>query len=98
MRFSQVVKPTVRFGAVFRCREPYGPVRYVLQSGSVRFSDIVQKYDAMPCGCGERKHRAVRCVAVNRNEPHKTERKNSTVLRTMKLLARQYIGGVGKWV
>ena len=42
VRFADIGSPTVRFGAVFRCREPYGPVRYILQSGSVRFSDIVQ--------------------------------------------------------
>ena len=89
--FKKLGNLTVRFGAVFRCREPYGAVRlyflsygavrcgfqmswtlrcgsvifFVLLCGSVRFSDIVKP--------------TVRCGAVNRTEPHRTDRKNRTV-------------------
>ena len=73
MRFSQVVKPTVRFGAVFRCREPYGPVRYVLQSGSVRFSDIVQT-----CGAVVEKENIVRCGALRLTATNRTETTGKT--------------------
>ena len=43
MRFSGLVNATVRFGAVFKCREPYGAVRLYLCK-TVRFGAVFQYY------------------------------------------------------
>ena len=70
MRFRAVIYPTVRFGAVFRCREPYGAIRLyfmsygVVRCGSVRFGAVFRyrkTYGAVRCGFQEGKNPAVRC-------------------------------------
>ena len=43
VRFSDVVNPTVRFGAVFRYRKTYGAVRFGFEEGknpTVRFGAV----------------------------------------------------------
>ena len=72
-------KSYVRFGAVFRCREPYGAVRlyFVLRYGSVWFSDIVKPM--VRCGAVFKRGKILRRGAVNRTEPHRTDRTNRTV-------------------
>ena len=63
VRFQEIRNLTVRFGVVFRCREPFGAVRLYFMS-----------YGAVRCGFEEGKH-----PTVNRNEPHRTDRKKGTV-------------------
>ena len=95
MRFLKIVKPSMRFGAVFRCREPYGAVRCYVMSygpvrcgflispnlwcGAVRFSRRHKSYGAVRCGFQEGTNPTVRYGAVNRTEPHRTDRNSRTV-------------------
>ena len=62
VRFSDVVNPTVRFGAVFRCRKPCGAVR-------CGFPIYRKSYGAARFGFEESKNPTVRFGAVNRTEP-----------------------------
>ena len=99
VRFSEIVKPTVRFGAVFRCREPYGAVRryvYVLRFGAV--FGYRQTFGAVRCGFQEGKNPTVRCGAVNRTEPHRTDRKNRTVKNPKKLPPHMLREGEESWI
>ena len=46
VRFSNVVNPTVRFGAVFQYRKTYGAVRFGFEEGkspTVRFGAVVRR-------------------------------------------------------
>ena len=70
MRFLDVVNPTVRFGATLYPTVRFGavfPISSNLRCGAVRFSRRQESYGA------------VRFGAVNRTEPHQTDRKNRTV-------------------
>ena len=67
MRFSNVVNPTVQFGYILCLTARFGAVfRYSKTYGAVRF------------GFEEGKNPTVRFGAVNRTEPHRTDRKNRT--------------------
>ena len=68
VRFSDVVNPTVRFGYILR--------------PTVRFGAVFQHrktYGAVRFGFEEGKNLTVRFGAVNRTEPHRTDRTNRTV-------------------
>ena len=68
VRFSDLVNPTVRFGYIVFSTVRFGAVfRYRKTYGAVR------------CGFQERQNPTVRFGAVNRTEPHRTDRKNRTV-------------------
>ena len=96
VRFSNIGKATVRFGADLETRKSNGAVRLVLKSygavlcgfpggktlrcGAVRFSRRRQKpYGAVRCGFPGGKNPTVRCGAVNRTGPDRTDRKNRSV-------------------
>ena len=87
--FSDIVKPTVRCGAVFKKAK-------ILRCGAVRFSDVVsptvrfgatlcptvrfgavfgyrQAYGAVRCGFQEGKNPTVRCVSVRLTAPNRTK-------------------------
>ena len=86
VRFSDVVSSTVRFGATLCPTVRFGAVfRYHQTYGEVR------------CGFQEGKNPTMRCGAVNRTEPHRTDRKNRTVknpgnslLRNLREIPRSY--------
>ena len=70
----------MRFGAVFRCREPYGAVLGYIFYPTVRFGAFFQcrkTYGAVRCGFEQDENPTERFGAVNRNrtEPHRTDRK-----------------------
>ena len=73
----------MRFGVVFRNRKTYGSVRFSdVLSSTVRFGAVFghrKTYGAVRCGFQEGKNPTVRFGAVNRTEPHRTDRKNRTV-------------------
>ena len=88
MWFLDIVKPTVRFGAVFRCREPYGAVRcYFMSYGPISaFFPISSNLRCGAVRCGavrcvfqECKNPSVRWCAVNLTEARRTDRKIRTV-------------------
>ena len=68
MRFSDVVSPTVRLGHTLCHTVRFGAAfQYRKMYGAVRF------------GFEEGKNPTVRFGAVNRTEPHRSDRKNHTV-------------------
>ena len=97
MPYSGFVNATVRFGAVFRCRELYGAVRlYFMSDGAVRCGFPIsysKTYGAVRCGSQEGKNLTVCFGAVNRAEPHRTDMKNRTVKNPVKK-ARHTSNGV----
>ena len=66
VQFSEVVNPTVRFGYILCPTVRFGAVfRYIVKH-------------AVRCGADlEGKIPTVRCGAVNRTEPHRTDRKTA---------------------
>ena len=103
MPCSGFVNATVRFGAVFRCRELYGAVRlHFMSYGAVRCGFPIsysKTYGAVRCGFQEGKNPTVCFGAVNRAEPHRTDRKNRTLKNPGKKRGTQTRGcgtGYGK--
>ena len=83
VRFKKIGNLTVRFGAIFKYWKSYGAVPCcdisygAVRCGSVRFSDIVKP--TVRCDAVFKRAKILRCGAVNRTEPHRTDRKNRTV-------------------
>ena len=85
MRLAKIVNPTVRFGAMFSCWEPYRAVSIyflsynAVQCGFPTSSNL--RYAVVRFGFQERKTPTVRCNAKNKPDAFVLSKLNKTVPR-----------------